>query len=139
MRQWIVLLGITVLAAACATAPVRPGDAEQIAPTRYAVAAADTGTIVITRDGGTLGMGCNIDVQIEGETVGSLWRRQSMTLHVPPGELIVAVKPRSPCGLMDSGRGLREIEVNLRANRPLYFRVGFNANGMVQFARTGLR
>ena len=138
MRKLAVLV-FTFGVGACATAPVRPSDAEQVTPLMHASQAAGTVPVTVTRDGGGQGMGCQIDVQIEGETVGTLWRRQTLTVHLPPGETIVSVKPRSPCGLMDTGRGLREAEVNLREGRPLYFRVGFDANGLVSFSRTGLR
>lgn len=139
MKKYALLGSMVLMFAACATAPLRPSDAERVQPARFAEPNEGTGAITVTRDGGTHGMGCSIEVQIEGETVGTLWRRQTMTLHLPPGEVIVAVKPKSPCGIMDAGRGLREAEVNLRASRPLFFRVGYSANGLVQFSRTGLR
>ncbi len=138
MRKFALLVGLTALSG-CGTAPVRPGDAEQVQPLAHAVEGAETVPVTVTRDGGYIGMGCQMEVQIEGAPVGRLWSRQTMTVHLPPGETIVAVRPISPCGLMDAGRGLREAEVNLRVGRPIYFRTGFSGNGLVTFTRTGLR
>lgn len=139
MKNIALVVGVSALVVSCGTAPVRPGDAAAVTPTAFATPADGTTPVTVTRDSGYVGSGCSIEVLVEGERVARLWSRETVTLHLPAGDTIIGVKPLGACALGQSARGLREIETNIRAGRPLFFRVGYDINGLVSFNRTGLR
>lgn len=139
MRQIAILAGVAAFMVGCATAPLRPSEARPGEVLSFGDPRDGYAAITVTRDGGYVGSGCSMEVQIEGQPAATLWSSQTVTLYVPPGETIVAIRPRSPCSLGQSGRGLREIEVNARPERPLFFRAGYDISQQVTFSRTGLR
>jgi hypothetical protein len=138
MRTFALLV-IGMTSAACSTQPLRPSEARPGEVISFGDQTPGSVPITVTRDSGYVGSGCSMEVQIEGEPAATLWSGQTVTLYVPAGEVIVAARPRSPCNLGQSGGGLREIEVNARPERPLFFRAGYDMNQQITFGRTGLR
>jgi hypothetical protein len=141
MLPFRALVAVAILAsvAGCATAPLRPNEARPGTQTAFAEPGANTVPVTFTRDGGYVGSGCSFEVLVEGQMVGRLWQRETITLHLPAGETILGVRPAGTCALGQSARGLREIEVALRPDRPLFFRLGYDNQQQVSFSRTGLR
>jgi hypothetical protein len=135
----MVAVASLAMVAACATAPVRPGEAQAGAQTAFQTPGPGTVPVTFTRDAGYTGSGCSFEVLVEGAMVGRLWSRETITLHLPAGETIVGVRPAGSCALGQSARGLREMEVTLRPERPLFFRLGYDNQQQVSFSRTGLR
>lgn len=132
------IIAMTLLAG-CSTRPVRPTEATPGEIVAFATPDEGTVPVTVTRDAGYTGSGCSVEVTVEGERVGRLWSRETITMHLPQGETIIGVRPAGMCGLGQSARGMRELEVNIRPSRPLFFRVGYDINQMVEFSRTGLR
>lgn len=112
------LLGVAALVA-CSTVP--------IAPTQVPKGAA----VVISRDTGFFGMGCNLDVTLNGEVVGKLGAGETLIRQVEPGRHRVGIA--NTTALCINVRMSKVVEV---AKDPVVFRVGLTGSGQWIFDQT---
>jgi len=120
--------------AGCATNPISPSQASPGIAFAYVVAGAGTVPVIITRDIGMMSSACATDIMVDGRPAGSVGVGESITLHIPAGEVIIGARPSSICA-----GGLVEREVNLVQNRPINLRVSYDHNGGLGLYRSAVR
>lgn len=121
---WICV-GLTV--AACGSAPVSTAEASDVPASRVfdpslLTARAGTLPIVIKRDSGFVGGGCNAKVFVDGQAVADLNTSEKVTLHLTPGRHFLGA--RHNC--MGT---LAELQAQIEPNGPRTFRIGTGMNG----------
>lgn len=100
MSKWILAVMLVGSLAGCATSPpvassVTPGKA---IANKFQAKGENTGTYIVTRDSGVLGIACLFGAYIDGVQIGELEHAQSLTVYLPPGEHIAGVKARMCSG-----------------------------------------
>lgn len=126
----VALLG----APACSTTPVSQVTASPGRAYAYQAQAPGTVPVTIVRDGGIMSAACSTEISVDGRAAGSVGAGQRITLHLPPGELIIGAQQSGLCA-----GGLAEREANVVAGRPMAFRIGFDHNGSMGLYRTAAR
>lgn len=56
------------------------------------------GMLIVKRDRGLMGSGCDASVYIDGEKIGELSPGEKLTMYVPAGERMIAAVNGSLCG-----------------------------------------
>lgn len=121
MRILIGALAIALLAG-CATSPVPSSEAEPVPLSRLFAYQAPTqgdSTLIVTRDKGFVGGGCNTAVSIDGRRAAEIGTGESAKFRVTPGEHIVSA---SSCG-----SGLKERETSIKAGSTKKFRISIDS------------
>lgn len=113
-----VLLGVSMLSA-CSTVPTTPTQVPKGA------------AIVISRDSGFFGMGCNLDVTVNSEVVGKLGAGETVVRQVEAGKHRVGIA--NTTALCINVRMSKVVEVT---KDPVVFRVGLTAGGQWIFDQT---
>lgn len=124
------LLALVVGLSACATRPISTTEATETTRrlpggSAYAVASAETATLVIKRDSGFQWSGCTTRVHVDGVPVADIRVSEKVTLYVPAGAYILSAQPLEPI----CGGGLNETATTVAAGQSRAFRVGMGANG----------
>lgn len=131
----LLAAAIAVLAlAGCATAPIGASSAERVTPSAFRAPAANTAQLVVTRDTGFTSSACATHVYVNGELAVDLRPGQTVTMHVPVGEVIVGAQPASICA-----GGLVEASGAIKRGDTLRYRIGYDQNGGIGLFRTAVR
>ena len=91
----IEVIASSVLAlfiAGCATSPTAPSDARPSSTVVYSEVArsnSGSGTLVVRRDRGILGIACGHTIRLDGKMIADLDAGQEVVVYPPPGEHIV--------------------------------------------------
>lgn len=121
MRILIGALAVALLAG-CATSPVPSSEADPVPSSRLFAYQAPTqgdSTLIVTRDKGFVGGGCNTSVSIDGRRAAEIGAGESAKFRVTPGEHIVSA---SSCG-----SGLKERETSIKAGGTKKFRISIDS------------
>ncbi|MCE0464911.1 DUF2846 domain-containing protein [Pseudomonas uvaldensis] len=118
----VILVIAGSLLAGCATSPVPSSEADPVPSSRlFALQAPAQGdsTLIVTRDKGFVGGGCNTTLSIDGRKAAEIGAGETAKFRVAPGEHIVSA---SACG-----SGLKERETNIKAGSTKKFRISIDS------------
>lgn len=121
MKFFVGALAVALLAG-CATSPVPSSEADPVPSSRlfaYQAPTQDDSTLIVTRDKGFVGGGCNTVVSIDGRRAAEIGAGESAKFRVAPGEHIVSA---SSCG-----SGLKERETSIKAGSTKKFRISIDS------------
>lgn len=111
MRILIGALAVALLAG-CSTSPISADRADPVPSSRLHAFGGKAGAqLVVTRDSGLYGSGCNYRLYIDGTLAAEFASGEVARFGVSPGTHILGVKPSAACG----GWGLVEREVSAAA------------------------
>lgn len=94
----------------------------------------DTVPVTVVRDVGFVGSGCAARVLVNDQVAAYVREGEKVTLHIPPGEVILGADINT--GGLCLGTGLAEIEANLALGKPRNYRIGIDASGSMRLHRT---
>lgn len=155
MRANHLALAAAVLLATlsgCATEPISSYAAKPVSMENqllYQVVTPDTVPVTIVRDQGFVAQGCAARVLVNDQVAAYVRAGEKVTLHIPPGEVILGADINT--GGLCQSTGLAEIEANLQPGRPSAldaggflvqpgrprtYRIGFTADGAIGLYRT---
>lgn len=119
MRGLFLCLPLVILAG-CMTSPISANRADPVPHSRlYAFGGNAGGQIVVTRDSGLYGSGCNYRLYIDGTLSAEFASGEVARFGVKPGKHILGIKPSSACG----GFGLVEREVEVGSGESVRRRI----------------
>lgn len=121
MRLFVGAVVIALLAG-CATSPVPSGEADPVPSSRlfaFQSPAQGESTLIVTRDKGFVGGGCNTTLSIDGRRAAEIGSGETAKFRVAPGEHIVSA---SSCG-----SGLKERETSIKAGSTKKFRISIDS------------
>lgn len=125
------------VAAGCSTQPIAtsqtsPVPADRVLSTAYSKPTKDSGTLVVKRDAGLIGSGCNWTVSINGGDIAVLASEESVAAYLPPGEAIIGVRPRASL----CAGALIETEVMIHPGRVKALRLSVDWTGTFRLSPT---
>ena len=123
-----IILG---LLAGCATSPVPAEKADPVPSSRlYAYQAPVSGqaTLIITRDKGFTGSGCNTKISIDGQRAASIASGESAKFYLAAGEHMISA---SSCG-----SGLKEREVSIAPGATKRYRISIDSSMSMDLSPT---
>ncbi|WP_236184339.1 hypothetical protein [Pseudomonas juntendi] len=119
MRILIGAVGLALLAG-CATSPIPADKADPVPASRlFAFGAHAESQLVVTRDSGLYGAGCNYRLYIDGVLAAEFASGEVARFGIKPGKHVVGLKPSAACG----GWGLVERELDARAGEVIRRRI----------------
>jgi len=127
----VILVMAVALLAGCATSPVPSREADPVPSSRlfaFQTPAQGDSTLIVTRDKGFVGGGCNTTVSIDGRRAAEIGTGETAKFHVTPGEHIVSA---SSCG-----SGLKERETNIKAGSTKKFRISIDSSMSMDLSPT---
>ncbi|WP_434695126.1 hypothetical protein J3P89_17920 [Pseudomonas sp. Z1-14] len=130
MRLFVGAVAVALLAG-CATSPVPSSEADPVPSSRlfvFQASAPGDSKLVVTRDKGFVGGGCNTTVSINGRRAAEIGTGETAKFHVTPGEHIVSA---SSCG-----SGLKERETNIKAGSTNKFRISIDSSMSMDLSPT---
>ncbi|MFU4249343.1 hypothetical protein [Pseudomonas aeruginosa] len=126
MNKLIGLMPLFILAG-CQTSPISPDKADPVPVARlYALQAGGASKVVVTRDSGLYGSGCNVRLYIDGAEAAEFAAGEVATFHVSPGSHVAGVKPSAACG----GGGLAEREFSVGQGESIRRRISITPGGI---------
>ncbi|WP_145561145.1 hypothetical protein [Yersinia mollaretii] len=126
---WKTFLLVSIsLLNGCATTPVSNKDArtvplERIISKSVQIKNPGEATLIVKRDSGFTGSGCNIVVYLDGKAIAELDTGEKITFYAQPGDHILSAKQTSICVA-----GLKEVGITLQENDKKTYRIGFGGN-----------
>lgn len=120
-----------VLLAGCATSPVPSGKADPVPSLRlfgFQSQESTDAVLVVTRDTGFVGGGCNTTISIDGKKAAEIGTGESARFFVSAGEHIISA---SSCG-----SGLKEREANIKAGTTKKFRISIDSSMSMDLSPT---
>ena len=125
----ILALTLMLSLTACATTPTTINQAKAVPESRvlapqFLAQAANTGSLVVKRDGGFMGSACTIRVFVDAVAVADLASGEKVELFVPLGEHSVVVTPNGICG-----GGTSETTVVIMPERQRILRIASGQSG----------
>lgn len=130
MKLFIGALAV-VLLAGCATSPV-PSDKADPVPSSRLFSNQKPGSgdaiLIVTRDTGFVGGGCNTTVSIDGRKSAEIGAGETAKFFVPAGDHILSA---SACG-----SGLKEREASIKAGSTKRFRISIDSSMSMDLSPT---
>lgn len=128
-----LIFGVMALAllAGCATSPVPSGQADPVPSSRlfgYQKQDSADAVLIVTRDKGFVGGGCNTTISIDGQKSAEIGTGETARFFVPAGEHIISA---SSCG-----SGLKEREAALKAGATKKFRISIDSSMSMDLSPT---
>ncbi len=128
-----LIFGVLALAllAGCATSPVPSGQADPVPSSRlfgYQKQGSADAVLIVTRDKGFVGGGCNTTISIDGQKSAEIGTGETARFFVPAGEHIISA---SSCG-----SGLKEREAALKAGATKKFRISIDSSMSMDLSPT---
>lgn len=106
--------------AGCTTSPVSADKADPVPSNRiYALSGKSDAQLLVTRDSGLYGSGCNYRLYIDGALAAEFASGEVARFGVKAGKHVLGVKPSAACG----GWGLVEREVDIKAGETVRRRI----------------
>ncbi|NNJ15576.1 DUF2846 domain-containing protein [Pseudomonas putida CSV86] len=119
----ILIAGLALMAVAgCATSPIPAEQADPVPSSRlfaFQSPSKDQAVIVVTRDTGFTGGGCNTKVSIDGRRAAEIGPGETAKFYVSPGERMLSA---SSCG-----SGLKERETTIQPGGTKRFRISIDS------------
>lgn len=129
--KFIVGALAVVLLAGCATSPV-PADKADPVPSSRLFSNQKPGSgdaiLIVTRDTGFVGGGCNTTVSIDGRKSAEIGAGETAKFFVPAGDHILSA---SACG-----SGLKEREASIKAGSTKRFRISIDSSMSMDLSPT---
>lgn len=118
---------VGVLLSGCSTSPISAGDADPVPPSRlFAFSSKGGSQLVVTRDSGMFGAGCNHRFYIDGTLAAEFATGEVARFGLAPGKHVIGAKPSAACG----GGGLVESEVDLKLGESVRRRLSVTPGGI---------
>lgn len=120
--KFIVVALAAALLAGCATSPIPSDKADPVPASRlfaHQKPQAGGATLIVTRDTGFVGSGCNTTINIDGEKSAEIASGETAKFYVSAGDHIVSA---SSCG-----SGLKEREASMKAGATKRFRISIDS------------
>lgn len=120
-----------LLLTACATTPVPSGKADPVPSSRlfaFQKPASSDAVLVVTRDSGFVGGGCNTSVSIDGRKAAEIGAGETAKFYVAAGEHIV--------GASSCGSGLKERETSIKSGSTKKFRISIDSSMSMDLSPT---
>jgi hypothetical protein len=130
MKLIVGALALALLAG-CATSPVPSSKADPVPSSRlfaYQKPVSGDSVLIVTRDTGFVGGGCNTAVNIDGQKAAEIGAGETAKFFVPAGEHIV--------GASSCGSGLKEREANVKAGSTKKFRISIDSSMSMDLSPT---
>lgn len=127
MSRLLAALALSAVLTACATTPVTVDEARPGIVTAFGQPGDTTGVVIVKRDQGLLGSGCDFRILVDGQEAGRVSAGEMITLHVPAGRRLVGADSTSICG---AGRHPVETEATIVAGATQMFRVKLRGDGL---------
>lgn len=126
--QRILIVGLVgFLVSGCSTSPISARDADPVPTSRlFAFSSAGSSQLVVTRDSGMFGAGCNHRFYIDGTLAAEFAAGEVARFSLAPGKHVVGAKPSAACG----GGGLVETEVDLKPGESVRRRISVTPGGI---------
>lgn len=127
--DWKVFILISMsLLNGCATTPVSNNDAKAVPEKRIISKSSQIknpgeATLIVKRDSGFTGSGCNTIVYLDGLAIAELDTGEKVTFYAQAGDHVLSAKHASICVA-----GLKEVGITLRENDKKTYRIGFGGN-----------
>lgn len=86
-------------------------------------------TVMVVRDSGLLGSGCDMGVYIDGVLAARLGSGESVGLAVPPGSVVLGVAPTGAALCSGGMNAVRATEVTVVAGKVKAFRISGDMSG----------
>jgi hypothetical protein len=119
MKLIVGALAVALLAG-CATSPVPADKADPVPASRlYAFSGKSEAQLLVTRDSGLYGSGCNYRLYIDGTLAAEFASGEVARFGVKAGKHVLGVKPSAACG----GWGLVEREVDAKNGETIRRRI----------------
>lgn len=119
MKLIVGALAIALLAG-CSTSPVPADKADPVPSNRlFAFSGKSESQLVVTRDSGLYGSGCNYRLYIDGALAAEFASGEVARFGVRAGKHILGIKPSAACG----GWGLVEREVDVKTGETVRRRI----------------
>jgi len=119
MKLIVGALAVALLAG-CATSPVPADKADPVPRNRlFAFSGKSESLLVVTRDSGLYGSGCNYRLYIDGTLAAEFASGEVARFGVKAGKHILGIKPSAACG----GWGLVEREVDVKTGETVRRRI----------------
>ncbi|WP_082224382.1 hypothetical protein [Pseudomonas trivialis] len=128
-----LIMGVLAVAflAGCATSPVPSGQADPVPSSRlfaHQKQAGSDASLIVTRDKGFIGGGCNTTISIDGQKAAEIGTGETARFFVTAGEHIISA---SSCG-----SGLKEREATLKAGSTKKFRISIDSSMSMDLSPT---
>lgn len=113
--------------AGCQTSPISPENADPVPASRlYGLQEGGEAKVIVTRDSGLYGSGCNVRLFVDGKLAGEFASGEVATFHVAPGQHVAGVKPSAACG----GGSLAEREFVVGKGEAIRRRISITPGGI---------
>lgn len=119
-----ILIGAltAALLAGCATDPIPAEKADTVPSNRihgFQQKTAGSATLIVTRDTGFTGSGCNTKLSVDGRLAGEIAAGESAKFYLPAGEHMISA---AACG-----SGVKERETTIQAGATKRFRISLDS------------
>ncbi len=110
----------------CYTKPITPEEADPVPPDRlYGYQTGGNAQLIVTRDSGLFGSGCNVRFFIDGKHVADLSSGEVARFSMSAGQYVLGVTPSKAC----SGGALSERELKINGGEILRRRISILPTG----------
>ena len=117
---------VLLAVAGCSSSPISAEKADPVPGSRlYAFTAKSEAQLIVTRDSGMFGAGCNYRFYINGELAAEFSSGEVARFGVKPGRLVLGAKPSDACG----GGMLVERDVEIKSGDVLRRRISMSPGG----------
>lgn len=106
-----------------ATSAATPVPQKRVIDAAFLNSAPATGEVIVKRDSGFNGAGCNTRLFVNSKPVADIGVSEKVGIFLPEGDHILSIYPVAPCG-----GGLVETRATIKAGGSYVFRVGFGNN-----------
>lgn len=130
MRRLFAIFFVSMLAG-CATSQVPSNKADSVPSSRlfaYQHPISGDSVLIVTRDTGFVGGGCNTSVSIDGQKAAEIGAGETARFFLPAGDHIV--------GASSCGSGLKERETSLKAGSTKKFRISIDSSMSMDLSPT---
>lgn len=118
---------VSFLLSGCSTSPISASNADPVPPSRFfAFSSNGSSQLVVTRDSGMFGAGCNHRFYIDGTLAAEFAAGEVARFGLAPGKHVIGAKPSAACG----GGGLVETEVDLKVGESVRRRLSVTPGGI---------
>ncbi len=110
----------------CSSSPISADKADPVPASRlYAFTAKSDTQLIVTRDSGMFGSGCNYRFYINGELAAEFASGEVARFGVKPGRVVLGAKPSAACG----GGMMVERDVEVKNGEVLRRRISMSPGG----------
>lgn len=136
MKKLCLISAGLLLLSGCATQPVPTEQATMVPQIRiidmaYTTEKEGSASLIVKRDSGFAGSGCNVRIYIDSQPIADIDRSEKIKIYVQPGEYTLSVEPTSICVA-----GLKEIPIKVNSDDSKVYRIGYSGNSELGIYQT---